>query len=337
MDSSTGESVPFFLTDLLAHDHDKGKKKSDWDTRKGYSVRVADLLANGERQHQRLGKRVGGCANVLFFGWEDALTFKGAWFCRVRTCPVCQWRRSQMLLARFFQALPAIREANPTLRYLFLTLTVKNCPVGDLRATVQAMNKAWNRLASRRTFPAVGFVRSLEVTKETDTHDKKTKKLVRKARPAYAHPHFHILLAVEPSYFAGKNYLSTEKWAQMWQDALRADYTPVCDVRIVKPNKGHSGDAGGDLEAMKAAIVEVVKYTVKPSDIAEDGDFLLALVDQLHKLRAVSLGGVFKDYLAEAEEEGEGEANEAGESGEGGGLAFGWRDSVRRYQHIVHK
>jgi len=332
MEYSTDESVPVFLTDLLPDDEKKskkGKKRQNWDTRKDYTVQVADILDTGNIRHQRLSARVQQCANVLNFGWvESGLKFKSAQFCRVRTCPVCQWRRSQMLLARFFDAFPRIRADYPTTRYVFLTLTVKNCPVDELRATVQHMSKSWDRLAKRKAFPAIGFVRSLEVTKETDTYDKTTKKLIRKARPHYAHPHFHVLLALKPSYFS-RGYLSTADWAALWQNALKADYTPVCDVRIVKAKKTDESGSEGEIAGIKAAIVEVIKYTVKPSDMVQDGGFLLALVEQLHKLRAVSLGGIFKEYLAEQDdEELDGEEIEQNE----GGLRFGWRQSFKRYQ-----
>lgn len=334
MDLSTGESVPVFLTDLLPSEEKKAKKNrkpQNWDTRKDYTVQVADLLEKGNPRHQKLSARVSQCANVLNFGWvQSELKFKGAQFCRVRTCPVCQWRRSQMLLARFFEAFPRIKADYPTTRYVFLTLTVKNCPVGELRATVQHMSKAWNNLTKRKAFPAIGFVRSLEVTKETNTYDKTTKKLIRQARPNYAHPHFHVLLALKPSYFAGKNYLSTADWAALWQNALKADYTPVCDVRIVKANKSDSEGDSEAIDGIKAAIVEVVKYTVKPSDMVQHSGFLIALVEQLHNIRAVSLGGIFKEYLAEQEDEQGGEQTEQLDNE--GGLHFGWRQTVKRYQ-----
>jgi plasmid rolling circle replication initiator protein Rep len=268
---------------------------------------------------------------VLNFGWVDAvLKFKGAHFCRVRFCPVCQWRRSQMLLARFFQAFPRIKADYPTTRYVFLTLTVKNCPVGELRSTIQHMSKSWNRLVSRKAFPAIGFVRSLEVTKETNAYDKTTKKLIHQARPNYAHPHFHVLLALKPSYFS-RGYLSTSDWAALWQNALKADYTPVCDVRIVKAKKTDSDSDSEAIDGIKAAIVEVIKYTVKPSDMVQDGDFLIAMVEQLHNIRAVSLGGIFKEYLAEQEEDHQ-DGEEVEHEENEGGLHFGWRQTVKRYQ-----
>jgi plasmid rolling circle replication initiator protein Rep len=348
MDKSTGDSVPFFagdappfLTDLIPDDAKKPGKggRQNWDTRKAVTNQVGGILDTGGLRHQKLAARVQDCANILNFGWvqsSDAgvheLRLKWAQFCRVRTCPICQWRRSQMLLSRFFEAFPRIRADYPTTRYAFLTLTVRNCPVSELRATVQHMGVAWSNLTKRKAFPAIGFVRSLEVTKETDIYDKTTKKLIHKARPDYAHPHFHILLALPPSYFGG-NYLSTAKWAALWQAALKTDYTPVCDVRMVKARKTDGDGSGGDMDGIRAAIVETIKYTVKPSDMVQDASFLLELVDQLHKIRAVSLGGIFKDYLQDVGGD-DGGVDADGQDGPEnlGGIRFGWRNPVKRYQ-----
>jgi len=283
---------------------------------------------------------------------------------------------------------------------------VVNVPIDELRATVQAMNKAWKRLSERKIFPALGFVRSLEVTKETDTYDKKTKKLIRSARPNYCHPHFHIILALPASYFGG-NYLSTAKWAELWQHALRSDYTPVCDVRLVKSKPRvkdgsmvafeaivndlraalavfHATETETALESLtdaivaarnnditalftalentqkncttanlpriqalvvalkafesdtvtaglQAAILETIKYTVKPSDLVQDSAWTLALVDQLHNTRAVALGGIFKDFLQEKEEEDELDESDD-QQDDTNALCFGWRSKIKRYQ-----
>ena len=322
------DSVQPFLTDLIPDDSVKGKKRDNWDTRKNYSVQVKDIFTTGQPRHQRQAERINQCAETLFFDWskidangEIKLQFKKAYFCRVRNCPICQWRRSQMWLARFFVALPRIYAVYPTVRYVLLTLTVENCLITELRTTVQNMNKAWKRLSERKAFPALGFVRSLEVTKE-------------KARPDYCHPHFHVILALPASYFGG-NYLSTAKWSELWKESLRIDYTPICDVRLVKAKPESNSAVTGHLEALQSAILETVKYTVKPSDMVIDRDWTLTLVDQLHKMRAVALGGIFKEFLSEQEQDEEDNKQENGEQDDSNGLNglyFGWRQAIRRYQ-----
>lgn len=364
IDSFANGKQPF-LTDLtkgqdvtvkLVKGQIKVKRKPTWDEQKAYSSKVAEILDTGSNQDIKRAKRIRECANMLEMGWVDdingnpVLKLKKAFFCHVPRCPVCQWRRSKKWSARFFEALPRIFAENKNMRFIFLTLTVENCHISELRSTVQVMSKAWDKMSRRKKFPALGFVRSLEVTKEKNKYDKSGKRLLRAARPDYCHPHFHVLMAVESSYFS-RNYLSKDDYAEMWQKALKVDYKPVCDVRIVKPKQflveaeNSSSDANKpvsdvnntlsesektEFEAMKAALVEVVKYTVKPSDMVESANWLLELVRQLHKIHAVALGGIFKDYL-KVNDDGNLLTKEELQNNEGG-LMFDWRSEFRRYR-----
>jgi plasmid rolling circle replication initiator protein Rep len=349
-----------FLTDLTKEQDVKvrlvkGKmkvtRKPTWDEQKNYAVQVADIFDCGTPEDQKRAERIRQCANMLEMGWVDdtegnpVLKLKTAFFCRVPRCPVCQWRRVKKWSARFFEALPYIFEENKNMRFIFLTLTVQNCPVSELRDTVKLMSKAWDKMSRRKKFPALGFVRSLEVTKEKNLYDKSGKKLIRAARPEYCHPHYHVLMAVESSYFNGRNYLSKDDYAEMWQQALKVDYKPVCDVRIVKPKpvideNGNSVLQGEDsqnddseLNAMKAALVEVVKYTVKPSDMIESTNWLLELVHQLHKIHCVALGGIFKDYLSVSDDG----SLVVKDSGNYGGLLFNYHNDFKRYRYAGSK
>ncbi|WP_172949559.1 protein rep, partial [Escherichia coli] len=72
--------------------------------------------------------------------------------CRVRHCPVCQWRRSLMWQARFYQSLPKIVADSPDGRWMFLTLPVRNCAIEDLGETLTAMNAAFQRMKVRKEF-----------------------------------------------------------------------------------------------------------------------------------------------------------------------------------------
>lgn len=308
-------------------------KDKPWDIHRFQADQVTEILAEGLPHHQRQAARMRQCAAHLNFGWvvesietgEIRLRLKEARFCRIRHCPICQWRRSKMWVARFYHAFPKIYADHPDLRYVLLTLTVRNCPVEQLRETIQRMNSAWQRLIQRKVWPALGFVRSLEVTRSED---------------GLAHPHFHCLLAIPQSYFNGRKYLSTAKWAVLWQEALRADYAPICDVRIVKPKQFAKPRSDGlqnalepaPVEVLLSSITEVIKYAVKPSDLTTDADWLLTIVDQLRNARAVAVGGLFKQYLSEDEPENlvteEGKETEENP----GGVLFGWREQYNRYR-----
>jgi len=140
------------------------------------------------------------------------------------------------------------------------------------------------------------------------------------------------LLMVRPMYF-GNGYLHQRDWSLLWRDCLRIDYTPVVDIRVVVPDhKPNRRNAPGPTDIW-GAVVEILKYSVKPSDMVKDHKWFLTLVDQIWKTKAVVIGGVFKKYLREREnltsEPGEEESTEEVER-----LFFGWKQEVRRYKRI---
>ncbi|MEF3193666.1 MAG: protein rep, partial [Halothiobacillaceae bacterium] len=216
--------------------------------------------------------------------------------------------------ARFYQALPAIMAANPKARFLLLTLTVRNCDIAELRATLSAMSQAWNRLIQRKRFQKVvkGWIRTTEVTRGQD---------------GSAHPHFHCLLMVTPSYFKGGGYIKHADWVQEWKDALRLPYDPSVDIRTIKTP---TTDAA---EVLKYAL----KYTTKVSDLVDDDAWLIEYMRQTHHLRFVATGGVFKHVFRQEETDQDLVMLGGEDNGDDSGLpqrVFAWRQTEQRYKNL---
>ena len=307
VDTSVPETSPE-LGDLSPRD-------KPWDKHKANADRVQGFYASSA-QYQKYAERVNQCAQLLEFKLtpdaglgEFRLKLASARFCRVRHCPVCQWRRSLMWKAKAYKVLPKIVEAYPSHRWLFVTLTVKNCSITELRTTLQWMNKSFQRLSQRKIFPAVGWLRSTEVTKSKD---------------GLAHPHFHCLLMVPASYF-GRHYIKQAQWVDLWKSCLRIDYNPILDVQAVK-----QGSAPMEL------VPELLKYCTKESDLVADREWFLELTNQMHKMKCVTTGGVLKDYLKELEEEPDdliGQGDDPDQVDEGS-LYFGWRRTQKKYRMV---
>jgi plasmid rolling circle replication initiator protein Rep len=313
MPDSTGDSE--YLSDL-------SPKDKPWDSHRA----IADTVQNLYRS-ARLDKyadRIQTCGKLLEFALRSddqgdvGFKLQSAHFCRVRHCPVCQWRRSMKWQAKMFSAMPEITQAYPTHRWIFVTLTVRNCDLVDLRAVVDDMNKAFGRLTKLKAFPAIGWIKSLEVTRNPET--------------GQAHPHFHCLMLVAPSYF-GKSYIKQEEWRSLWQRCLRVDYLPVVNVKAVKPKKNKLTD---ELDDIGQAIVETLKYSVKEEDLVADEDWLVELTTQLHKTRAIAIGGVLKNFLKEEREDEDlihiEEEKESENQEEDLSIYFGWREAIKRYR-----
>ena len=298
-----------YLSNLSRRDESWGKHRNNSDE-------IADYY-RGTEEFQKYAERIDCCSQLLNFclvveDQEYKLKLDMARFCRVRHCPVCQWRRSLMWKAKAYKILPSVVENYPSYRWLFLTLTVCNCNLTDLQSTLRWMNKSWRRMMQRKKFPAIGWIRSTEVTRGKD---------------GSAHPHFHCLLMVKPIYFSGKSYIKQKDWVELWKSSLRVDYDPVVDIRAIK--RDHSPNE---------LIPEILKYSVKESDLVADREWFLELTRQMYKMRTVATGGVLKQYLKQLEQEpedliGRDETKTEDEINEGH-LFFNWKSENKRYKLI---
>ena len=200
----------------------------------------------------------------------------GAWFCKVRLCPMCSWRRSLKVAAQMRKIMDAIQAEQPK-AYILLTLTMRNCSPDELDAEITRYLKAFNLMTKHKDFKAAvcGYYRTMEIT--------------HNLADGTFHPHIHAILAVDKSYFSSCNYLSQKKWTSLWKRAAGLNYDPSVDVRRVKGNTAK-------------AVAETAKYAVKSSDyiIPNDWDLTVAtvkLLDKvLHNRRFIAFGGIFKDY-----------------------------------------
>ena len=285
-----------------------------WDKHRHSADLVADLY-RGSCFFDSYAHRMDSCAQILDFKLvpdldlgELQLKLSAAHFCRVPQCPVCQSRRSLMWKARALRVLPLVVRDYPNHRWLFLTLTQKNCSVNELREIVLGMNKSFARLTKLKRWAVEGWIKSLEVTRGED---------------GSAHPHFHCLLMVSPSYFR-HNYLNYDEWSELWQRSARLDYKPQVHVRAVAKDRDPT-----------VLIPEILKYLVKESDLYKSKEFLLGITEQLYKIRRVSVGGILRSYMKKLEEEPEdliGKNEENENEVDEGHLYFEWKCREKKYR-----
>ena len=195
--------------------------------------------------------------------------------------------------ALMYKNIESVMNSYPSHRWIFLTLTVKNPHVTDLRSTIREMNQGWQRMTQTKRFRGVvdGFIRTTEVTRPQ-----------KKGQEMDAHPHFHAMLLVRSTYF-NRDYIKQSEWVEMWVKAMRLDYYPQVNVQAVKPNKRKTPEQ--NQAALHNAILETFKYSVKPSDMLahdDQGEWLCEITRQTHRLRFISDGGVLKGLLKPEDE-----------------------------------
>lgn len=173
----------------------------------------------------------------------------------------------------------------PKGRFLFLTLTVKNVVGEELNQAMSEMTKAFNRLTRYKKVDKnmLGYIRATEVTQNEEQDN--------------YHPHMHVLLFVKSSYFKNTDsYLTQEEWTNLWKKAVKLDYTPIVDIKAVKPQSKNELDPNG----MKKAILETAKYPVKPMEFdSENIEVVRYLHEGMYRKRLISFGGIFKEIRKE--------------------------------------
>lgn len=285
-----------------------------------YKIANTYLAMAYETVNERRSERMRNCASELHYHRiGDKMRLVHADFCRVRLCPICQWRRSLKNFGHMNKIVSAIGDK---CRYIFLTLTIKSCNGPELSEEMTHMIKAFKAFIEYKACEQAfkGWYRGLEVTHNLDTDE--------------YHPHLHVLLAVNPSYFHSKHYLSQKQITDLWQRALKVHYTPIVDIRKCY---------GNDVKS----IAEVAKYACKPGDIINYDDWDLT-VDTVRVLdaafegrRLIAYGGLLKEWhkklnLDDADDGdlldiGEAQNDIEARDDEGEDLTFVWHTGYNQY------
>ena len=277
-------------------------------------------------------RAIGNCANTLELalglpeGQEPTLQLTDCNPCNRRLCPFCEWRRSRVWRGRLVGGLGPFFEHRPTDSAVFLTLTQRNVPLGELGATIKEMHRSWNRLVKWRQFPTEYWFRRTEITigqpSFTDDLPRAPRGRAKQAevvatapdqRPqgqgldshapagetapgtgVWCHPHIHALLLVPASYW-GRSYIRQGEWQKQWMMAARLDYAPVVDIRRAKA-KASSGER---FEDAKDAAIEAAKYTTKATDLIGLGESLPEFAHQMRHHRLVAMSQPLGRFVPE--------------------------------------
>lgn len=301
----------------------KALKAEQWTQHKAFNQRMQSAL--GGTLINKEARDLSACASALMLELLDDGATRPRPFssCRRRWCPICEWRKSMKRYGLMRERLPALVEANQPLVFLMLTVTIRNVQLDLLPKAVDDMLKAFRRLTRRKEWPAVGFVRSLEVTYP---------------RPGEAHPHIHVMLAVRPSYFK-RGYISKARWAELWKESMALDYDPVVDIRSAKSKDEYDLPKSMPLEVRQAVscALEVVKYATKPADVVkamERGELagIIETMAALKRKRMVECGGIMRGLFGpEDRDEAQDDEPESTRSGP----VFHWRAGEKVYRRFA--
>lgn len=273
--------------------------------------------------YKRLGYNERKIHNVLHCGDYLQFNFDGikskltkANFCKDKLCPMCAKRRSLKLYHQLFDIVESLKKDYD---FLFLTLTVPNCKLSDLKDVCDNMQTAFNRKFIRYTAilsAFKGYFRALEITVDNneyitrDMYCGNSKKHLKSRKKYYdglglkigdknpnflmCHPHFHCIVAVDKDYFTSDKYLDNSKnslvISKLWTKAFSgkplnsATNMPfMCDVRSCYNKNDKSKKSDSNNICIASAVAEVAKYSVKSSDYLNSTNKINEIVvDALH-------------------------------------------------------
>jgi plasmid rolling circle replication initiator protein Rep len=180
--------------------------------------------------------------------------------------------------------LPVMRElveSYPDKKYSFITLTVKNCKVEDIRATVKKMAKMWDKIRINNRGlrkELIGFARSFEITYNKKRQD--------------FHPHFHII-----AIWDGR--AEHREVIRLWLHYARAEGLEV-DIKAQDGREIINKQGAAETEEdVTKAVLETYKYETKDEDLENMNIMTFkAFAAQMSGLRSASLGGIIKEIAS---------------------------------------
>lgn len=220
--------------------------------------------------------------------------------CKNRFCPICAWKKARKDALALSIMMEYIRQEEKK-EFIFLTLTAPNVEADKLNDEIKHYNQSFKRLMERKEIKAVvkGYARKLEITYNKERFI--TKRMYRKAQsyydrqglkvgdnnPSYDtfHPHFHVILVVNKSYFTQTTqYINHDRWLELWQAATGNPSITQVDVRKVRRNSGKE-------------VQEVAKYSAKDEDYLVSEDVFKVFYKALKGKRLIVYSGLFKDAM----------------------------------------
>lgn len=226
---------------------------------------------------KKMMKLINECGDLLMFlsdfEMENKKLHKGS-FCKNRFCPMCSWRmacKDSLKISILIEHLK--KEGNK--EFIFLTLTAPNVKGDKLEEEIRKYNKSFDKLMKRNEVKNIvkGYIRKLEVTYNSD--------MSSKSYDTY-HPHFHVVIAVDRSYFTSRNYINRDRWLELWQEATGDSSITQVDVRKSKANN-------------LKEVYELAKYSAKDSDYLISRPVFETFYKALKGKRFIVYGGLFSE------------------------------------------
>lgn len=222
-------------------------------------------------------ERISSCGDFLQFLADEEiehLKLENANFCGNRFCPQCSANKAREDAIELATLVEYVKQ-ELGYSFIFLTLTAPNIGAEEVEQELHEYYEAFKKMFKNKKVKAVskGYIRKLEMTYNAERGD--------------FHPHYHVLIAVNRSYFTDKRYyISQNEWLNLWRRAKEDPTIEVVDVRKFKAQ-----------DDLYKAIFEISKYISKDSDYMYNPDVFKVFYKALKNKRMLSFSGCFKEAV----------------------------------------
>ena len=253
-------------------------------------------------------ERITGCNNRMgFVADKEKIKNKqvAGESCKNPFCPICSCRKARKDALAIATCMKYI-ENEYKKTFVFLHLTAPNVTGDKLIDEVTRFNKAFKKMFERKDIETInkGYIRKLEITYNEkpiitqemwDGNPEKKKKpmfeyfqrlglMIGDPNPNYDtyHAHFHVVIAVNQSYFTDRTYINQEKWLSMWREAMSVPEITQVRVERIKENGGKE-------------IQEIAKYSAKSSDYLVSQEVFGVFYKALDRRQKITYSGLFAE------------------------------------------
>jgi hypothetical protein len=205
----------------------------------------------------------------------------------IRNEPLTAHHLQQKTWAQFNANLPVLLEKNPNHVWLFITLTIPNCHVENLRSQYEYLNLSFANLLKMKELKKYfsqngqyyknkngerncGYFKILEASKSTEFN--------------HCKPHLHVLFHMPRNFEDSKNYISTNKLQKLWMKACNINY--LLHVNIVRIEND---------EDLVLNVAGFSSYMTKPHNILEySKNYIIKYLQQIENFKLSTYSGTLK-------------------------------------------
>lgn len=222
-------------------------------------------------------ERIHGCGDFLQFLSDNEIEhikLENANFCGNRFCPQCSANKAREDALQIATMCQFLKETY-NYEYIFLTLTAPNIPAEMVGEELKMYYESFKKLFKNKRIKSIckGYIRKLEMTYNKNRND--------------FHPHYHVLIAVNKSYFTqSSQYISHKEWLNMWRKAKQDPTIKSVDIQKFKST-----------EDFFKSVFELSKYIAKDSDYMHSADVFKTFYNNLKGKRMLSFSGCFKNAV----------------------------------------